>query len=306
MALLLTLLTFGCYKQKAVTHDFGYGTIDLPKDYRFDSRKTERDPDSVRFTFTRVNDTHMNGQTSYAEYLVVSHLAPDLSEADFRAHLNRGRYDALTTRQPYSTETDGATEFQISSTLYERHPVTEPAMVIRLVDFPRRRVIAWYGYTKRYNLAKAKDYLRQIQTSLHWTVDLDSRFPDYRKWQGNDWMDAYFENQKLLGPALDTLGLETPFQQFIGDVSSWQSKGNYHVAIDGERPATLHLVEVTDGQPCSALTDISPDLRLAFRQIFPKQKIPPCFKVHKLGFWQKFPGQGNAIRDWIQSRIQKN
>jgi len=271
MALLLTLLTFGCYKQKAITFDFGHGSIELPKDFRFDDRKTDRDPDSVRFTFTRVNDTHMNGQTSYAEYVVVSHLAPNLSEASVRQFLNKGRYDALSIKQPYSIEKDVGLEFQISSTQYERHPVSEPAIVIRLIDFPNRRVIGWYGYTKRYKLAKAKEYLKQILASLTLDPALDKRFADYEKWQGNDWMGAYFDNQKLLAPALDTIGLETPFQQFIGDVGNWQSKGNFHVAIDGERPAHLHLVEVTNTQPCSTMNDISPDLRLSFKQIFAKQ-----------------------------------
>jgi hypothetical protein len=306
MALLLTLLTFGCYRSKPATIDFGHGSIVLDKEYRFDERQTRREPESVRFMFTLVNDTHINGQTSYAENLMVSHLAPSLSEPDFRKLLNKGQFDVLSTKTPYSIEMDGNLEFQISSTIYERHPVTQPAILVRLIDYPNRRVIGWYGYTKHYKPAKAKEYLKQVLASV--TLDpavLDARFADYEKWKGNDWMGAYFDNQKLLAPALDTIGFETPFHQFIGDVSTWQSKGNLHLAIDGERPAYLHLVEVTGDQPCATINDISPDLRPGFKKIFEKQGLPTCFKVHKFNFWLPQPTEGNTILDWINTSLKR-
>ncbi len=301
MALLLSILTLGCFKQKAVTLDFGHGSISLHKDFRFEPREIQREPDSARFAFTRVNDTHINGTTSYAEKIVVSHLAPDIDQQAFRKLLNSGLYDALFTKQPFSIEHEDNLEFQISSTQYESHPVSEKAIVIRLIDFPRRRVIAWYGYAKRYKVLEAKTYLKQILASLTIDPNLDTRFPDYKKWKGNDWMEAYFNNRDRFAEALDILGLTTPFQQFIGDLSNWESKDNWHVAIDGDRPSIIHLVQTNTQQPCSTINDISPILRRSFKQIFPKQNLPTCFKVHHFNFWQKLPGEGNPIADWVKS-----
>jgi len=301
MALLLSLLTLGCFKQKAVTLDFGYGTINLHKDFRFEPREIQREPDSARFAFTRVNDTHMNGQTSYAEKLVISHLAPDLDLQAFRKLLNSSHYDALPTKQPYSIEQEDNLEFQISSTQYERHPVSERAIVIRLIDFPNRRVIGWYGYAKRFKVPEAKAYLKQILTTLTIDKQIDTRFPDYKKWEGNDWMEAYFNNRDRFAEALDILGLTTPSQQYIGDVSNWESKDNWHVAVDGDRPSLVHLVQTNVQQPCSTMNDISPILRRSFQEILSKLNSPNCFKVHHFNLWQKLPEAGNPIADWVKS-----
>lgn len=304
MALLLSLLTLGCYKSKPVTFDFGYGHLELNKDFRYDARRTERDPDSVRFTFTRVNDTHMNGQTSYAETVVLSQIHPNLPESEFRAYLNRGRYDALYTKQPWSIEMDGPLELQVSSTTYERHPVTEPAIVLRLIDKQNHRVLSWYGYAKRYKLADARQHVKAIYASLSVDPVLYTRFADYTAWQGNGWMDAWFANKDSLIAALRAFHLDLPFQQYIGDTSSWQSGGKLFAAIDGERPSYLHVVQLADSGACSTLDDIAPPLRESFRQLFPKQVLPPCFRVHKLNLWQKMADSPNAIEAWMRESLR--
>ncbi len=303
MALLLSFLTLGCFKQKAVTLDFGHGTITLHKAFRFEPREIEREPDSARFAFTRVNDTHINGTTSYAEKIVVSHLAPDLDQQSFRKLLSAGHYDALalSIKQVFSVENEANLEFQFCSTQYERHPVSEKAIAIRLIDLPNRRVLTWYGYAKRYTLAEAKTYLKQILATVTIDPELDSRFPDYKKWEGNNWMEAYFDNRDRFAEALDILGLTTPFQQYIGDVSNWESKDNWHVAIDGDRPSLIHLVQTNTQQPCSSINDISPILRSSFQDLLTKQKRTNCFKVHHFNLWQKLPEAGNPIADWVQS-----
>ncbi len=300
-AFFLYLLTLGCFKQKAVTLDFGHGTITLHKDFRFEPREIQREPDSVRFAFTRVNDTHWNGQTSYAEKIVVSHLAPDLDPQAFRKLLNAGHYDAFFTKQPYSIEPQENLEFQISSGQYEQQPVSERAHVIRLIDLPNRRVIAWYGYAKRYKVPEDKTYLKQILASLTIDKQIDTRFPDYKKWEGNDWMEAYFDNRDRFAQALDILGLSTPFQPYIGDVSKWESKENWHVAIDGDRPSIVHLVQSNTQQPCSTINDISPILHRSFQEILLNQKSRNCFKVHHFNLWQKLPEAGNPIAGWVKS-----
>ncbi len=301
MSLLLSVISFGCYSSKPAAFDFGYGTVELPKAYRFDPRGTERLPDHVRFLFTRVNDTYWNGQTSYAENLVLSVINPNLSDATTRALINRGGLDALSTKQPFSSEIDSGLEFQIAAAHYERHPVNEAATVVRLIDRPRRRVLAWYGYNKHYSVAKAKSYLKEINNSIQIDPAIYTRFPDYEKWKGNAWMDAYFENKTLLIEALKPYNLGLPFQQYIGDTSAWESHENLMVAIDGERPAQLHFVELHTGQPCSSLNEISPDLRLSFRESFQGKPLPACFKVHKLNFWIKHTGGPNPIEAWLRS-----
>jgi hypothetical protein len=289
MALLLTLLTFGCYRAKPVAVDFGHGRVMLPKEFRFDPNRTEREPDAVRWYFSRVNDTHMNGQTSYAEVIVLSALSPRMDEALLRGHLNRGRYDAMPTKQPWSVEQVEGVEMQFSTAMYERDPVKEKAIVARLVDWKRRRVLGWYGYQKHWSLESARAYLLGVYRSLELDqADLDGRFEGYERWEGNEWMDAYFENQTGLVRGLAALELARPFQSFIGSGSSWESKGNWHVAIDGERPAYLHLVEEVAGPECDGIEKVSPDLRAGLKRALGDRQV--CLRVYRENFWVK--------RDW--------
>lgn len=92
---LLSLLTLSCFRSDPVEIDFGDGKIELPKKFQHRAGYTERDPDSVRHHFQLMNDTHWNGQTSYAEGLVVSIFSPRLGQVEFGEKLAARRYDAV-------------------------------------------------------------------------------------------------------------------------------------------------------------------------------------------------------------------
>ncbi len=283
---LLGLLTLGCWREKTVPFDFGDGTIQLPEKFRQQHRATEREPDSIRHYFRRVYDTHLNGQTSYAEELVISRLAPTLAEQEFRQLLARGHFDAMTSQQGYETRMSDGWEWQFGERLYEQHPVKEPALVVRLIDWPRRAVLTWYGYRKHFDQTQAQAHLRTIYQSLVWLdADWAARFRQYEQWKGNGWMDAYFENLPQLTAALEKLGLKVPYQEYIGSVSNWERNGRWAAAIDGERPGHLHLVDLEATGTCSAREEISPDLRAGFAAL----GVAGCIRVHRLNLWEKQP-----------------
>jgi hypothetical protein len=326
----MAFLFFGCRqnprweKQKETVVDFGSGRIRLPRDFRFDPGKTEREPDSIRLYFSRVNDTHLNGQTSYAEGLVVTYLSPRLDDPEFQRRLQQAAYDAMSLRHPERIEHDGSLEWQSGSGLYDRNPVHEPAVMVRLIDRQRRVVLGWYGYQKRYTVEQAKANLRRALQSLEFEPGLDDRFADYEKWRGNDWMEAYFENNKLLIAALQKFGLELPFQGYIGSVSSWESKGEWSVAIDGERPASLHLVRQVGVLPASSTIPAAPvtcfriesgewkqhagpgaeaissDLRRSFADALKDKSKTYVFRVYRFNYWQELPKDGNGSAEWIE------
>ncbi len=302
---LLSLLTLSCFRSDPVEIDFGDGKIELPKKFQHRSGYTERDPDSVRHHFQLVNDTHWSGQTSYAEELVVSIFSPRLGPKEFGEKLAARRYDALSTIEPYSVEKESGLEWQFSTVVYGRHPVKEAAILVRLIDPARRVMLGWYGYQKRFPKAKAMEQLRAIHASLQVEESLASRFEDYEKWAGNEWMEAYFANQPLLLEALRTIGLALPNQANIWTVSTWERKGRYLAAIDGEKPSYLHLVDLEAADGCAKASEIAPGLRYSFGQQFEGGKVPECFGLKKWNLWEKQGGAGNPILKWMEGPAKR-
>lgn len=189
----------------------GIAEVHLPPDLRLDSRDTELTGDQTTFHFRRVNDTHLNGQTSYAELLTLSLLAEDLPA------------------------TEG---FEIKETIYERHPVKEPAWRIRLTDPKAGVAIDWQGYKKHYTAEKAKAYVIQIRDSLHWKQDRAAHFQSHRNWSTPKWPAVFRNNVQLLNAALSAIHFP-PVEQ-----GRWVTHQNWRYIIDNERPQRFHLVRV--------------------------------------------------------------
>lgn len=285
---------FGC-QAKPVSLDFGYGVIHLDKKFRHRADQNDHEPTYKAFHFTRVNDTHLNGQTSYAEQLVLSTPAQAC-----KFQLN-----------PTGAITEATPNFRFAAAQYDRDPVHVPAIVACLTNKAQNRSLSWYGFAKHYTPESAHKYLAQIDA----TLDLDpippAIFEESQRWSGNAWMEAYFQNKPKLIEALEKQGLDLPFQPDIGALSTWQRKADIAAAIDGERPAHLHFVQAAGTKPTTTLrfeagrwrqsgsVKISADLLPEFAEKLDKSKSH-SYKVCRFNLWQKLPEVGNAILTWLE------
>lgn len=291
------LSLFGC-QAKPLPLDFGYGVIHLDKKFRFRADQTDREPTHLQFHFTLVNDTHLNGQTSYAEHLTLSVPAQPC------------RFPLQAT-SAIQTVSEGSVAFQYAAAQYDRDPVHEPAIVACLTNHAKSRTLSWYGFAKRYKPEAAKQYLMRIDASLEVDSIPNTRWEDYKKWGGNGWMEAYFANKPKLIAALEAQGLDLPLQPYIGALSTWQRKDGVSVAIDGERPAHLHFVQTVATNPTTTLrfeagrwrqsgaVHISADLLPEFAEKLDK-KQRHNFRVCRFNLWQPLPQEGNAILTWLE------
>lgn len=293
------LSLFGC-QAKPIPLDFGHGIIHLDKKFRHRPDQTDYEPTHVKFYFTRVNDTHFNGQTSYAEELTLTTHAQPCSFP-------------LKAKSELTTSTDGPLDFQSATAQYDRDPIHEPALVLCLTNKSKNRSLSWYGYAKHYKLEAAKQYLKQIDATLELDPITQQSLESYKTWSGNAWMEAYFENKPKLIAALEKHGLEIPYQPYIGALSNWQpSKTNQNLmaAIDGQRPAHLHIIESIANNPTTTLTyannrwrqqgptPISTDLLPELTAQLDK-KLTHNYKVCRFNLWQPLPKDGNAILTWL-------
>jgi hypothetical protein len=293
-----SLLSLVGAQAKFVPLDFGYGVIHLDKKFRFRADQTDREPTHLRFHFTLVNDTHLNGQTSYAEELTLSVPAQPC------------RFP-LKASSAVQTLTEGSIEFQYAMAQYDRDPVHEAVIVGCLTNHAKSRTLSWYGFAKRYKAEAAKEYLMRIDASLEVDPISEAKWEEYRAWAANGWMEANFANKPKLIAALERQGFDLPYQPYIGALSTWQRKDGASVAIDGERPAHLHFVQAASTNPTTTLrfeagrwrqsgsVQISADLLPEFAEKLDKTRTHN-FRVCRFNLWQPLPQEGNAILTWLE------
>ncbi|MBL8177212.1 MAG: hypothetical protein JNK48_21235 [Bryobacterales bacterium] len=215
VVLLVIAVAFVAYaccgrRRPPITVDLGgIAEVQLREDLRLDARDTEQNGDRATFRFRRVNDTHLNGQTSYAEQLTLSLLAPDLPAAD---------------------------SLDVQQSVYERHPVKQDAWRIRMTDAKTGIELDWTGYRKHYSRPQAEAHLRAIAGSLRWKQDRATHFAQHRDWSGADWPAVFRHNMATLNHALAA--------QRMPPVSTgqWTSHRQWLYAVDEERPQRFHLV----------------------------------------------------------------
>ncbi|MBS1826625.1 MAG: hypothetical protein JST93_15020 [Acidobacteria bacterium] len=296
----VALVAYACARQRrsvpVVVDLDGIAEMQLRADLRLDSRETEQTGDRSTFHFRRVNDTHINGQTSYAEFLTVSLLAEDLPVAE-----------SLTMEE----------------TVYEQHPVKEPAWRVKLVDAKAGVSLEWMGYRKQYNADHAKEYVREMAAGVRWKKDRAEHFAAHRDWSTSGWAAAYQENLRLLHAALASKGLPAVV------AGRWTRHGEWRYTIDNERPQRFHLVRAVahialpDG-PFRLLAPLTyfryyatrgfwhqdnqghgggvlpASVLPGFREEWTNQEHVYFYCVQSLQLWKEYPSLAHAVRELME------
>ena len=187
------------------------GQVIVRSDLRIDPDWERSTGDSTKFEFRRVNDTHINGQTSYAEDMQLTLFAEDLEWE---------RIDPT-----------GDVDWKITNEVYERHPVTEPSWRIVHLNREKRAIINWRGFRKHYDLPAAKQYVQRIMDSITITGNRREHFAAHRDWPANTWQQNHTAN---------VVALERIFGKL--PQGQWQSEGIWHFTIDTERPRHFVLI----------------------------------------------------------------
>ncbi len=222
-------------------HTFdGLVRMSVPKGLRNEADRNEATVDYRAYHFSKVNDTHINGTTSYSESMSVVFFAPDLP---------RDRMDALVSSAkpalndlwwgptPGLGTDDGHGRFWLSDQkTYERHPVTEPSWYVRVYDRSAGVLIGWRGFSKTYTLEQAKANLETFRNAISVTGNLSADFASRRTWPVSGWEAPYQQNLATVRQVLGELSLP------IGDAGKIARRGAWRLAVDQERPQQLQLV----------------------------------------------------------------
>ena len=216
--------------------------VTLPEDLRYDARMLEQTPDAVLFTFQRVNDTHLNGMTSYAEELRIQVVAPDCPAEAWERILREGS-PFRGQQGPAQTQVEGKLTWESRAGVYERHPVREPSWTLRLIDGESRMVLTWWGYQKQYTLEQARANLAYARGRLRLKKDLLSYLRPHRPWAVETTEATYQANLQQVQAALEELGFP-PLPK-----SGWARHQQWRYLIDDERPKQFQLVRLLGHTP---------------------------------------------------------
>lgn len=224
-------------RQKQTPHQLdAVATVSLPQKFIADGYEPERTPDRADYRFRRVNDTHINGQTSYAEDLTITVVAPDLPPARFDRMLRIGEIAGMG-RTPGLGEPDAeARRWLVRETVYEQHPVTEPSWLVRVDDAKRGIVLTWRGFKKQYTLEEAKLNLTTLIAAVSLSPAIADEFAKRRSWARSGWEPAYAVNSGVAAAVLNEFKLTLPASD------SMTRNGRWRIYLDDERPQQLHVV----------------------------------------------------------------
>lgn len=183
----------------------GFGTIRLPDGLQARPDEDDVAADEAGFVFRRVNRTHWNGQTSYAELLRVTIYAPD-AVPDFAA----------------------ASPWTVMATTYDRDPVHEPAWRILLRDQKRHIQLDWLGYKSHYSLEEAKANLQFLLRNITLREGHAAIFSSHRDWPETGWKQNFDANLAVITATLGAV-----------PAGRWRTDGPWLYAVDRERPQRL-------------------------------------------------------------------
>ncbi|MBN9657205.1 MAG: hypothetical protein J0H49_03455 [Acidobacteria bacterium] len=303
-------------KQTTVDLD-GLASVKVPTDLRYDSEAIQHHGDTAQFQFRRVNDTHLNGQTSYAETMVITIAAPDLDRATFEAQRRKGAFDVTKPQAAGETSTEGPLQWEVFQTVYERDPVREPAHYVRLTDADAGLVITWLGYQKQYSVEQARANLKYLRSTIAIAPARAEYFEKLRDYKTSSRTADAARNLDLLASGLKELGFPP------ASVGQWTRHGAWRYTIDNGRPQQFHLVLPINHMrmPDGAFELKGPLTSFKFIQnkywwqnnqgrgggLIPQDVLPGFveemtdredvyfFSIHGLNLWKAYPSEGNPL-----------
>ena len=223
-------------QQQTIQNLDGIATMPLPQQYRAEDYRTQRTPDFNSYAYRRPYKSHLNGQTSYAEDLTVTLLAPDFPRERLDRMLLSGDIGGFY-RDPALGEADAdGRRWVVRETVYEQHPVTEPSWDIRVDDPARGLVARWRGFKKEYTVEDARRNLSALLSSITVSPKIADDFGTRRSWAPTGWEPAYTANTKVVRDVLAEFKLELPVADAITRHDKWR------IFLDDQRPQQLHLV----------------------------------------------------------------
>ncbi|MGJ5815981.1 hypothetical protein [Paludibaculum fermentans] len=313
-------------KQTTIDLD-GLATVKVPTDLRYEPEPPHRDGDISRFLFRRVNDTHINGTTSYAETMIIAIAAPDLDRSTFAAQRRKGSFDVNKPPAPGQTSVEGALQWEIFQTVYEHHPVTEPAHYLRLTDAEAGIVITWLGYQKQYTVEQAKANLKYLRSTIAIGPNRAEYFEKLRDYKTSDRDAERARNLELLSAALKELNFPPV------TAGQWTNHGAWRYSVDNGRPQRFYLVLPMNHMrmPDGAIDVDGPITTFKFVQnrywwqnnrgsgggLIPEEILPGFVEemtdredvyflsIQTINLWKGYPGGGNPILTELRAAVDR-
>lgn len=224
-------------RQKQTTHQLDeVATMAMPQNFVARPDESNRTPDYSTYYFRRTYKSHLNGQTSYAEEMTVVLLAPDLPRERLERMLTAGDFSGMGRDPGMGQADENGRHWLVREITYERHPVTEPSLLIRVDDAARGMVVTWRGFKKEYSVEDAKKNLSALLSSISVSPKLADDFATRRSWARSGWESAYAANTKAAREVLAEFKLTLP------SIDSMSRQGKWRVYLDDLRPQQLHIV----------------------------------------------------------------
>jgi len=141
-----------------------------------------RDEQQGRLVFTFSSDyfwASLGSNTAYKQQLFVSLMAPDATEAEYKAmpKLYRLRYE---DRKSVHSGTIGSGTLTVYEGVYEENSLEAPAHTFFYVDRARRLQIAWHAVKTEVDLATGVDVMAKMAASFRIVRDPVAHFAEMR------------------------------------------------------------------------------------------------------------------------------
>ncbi len=226
----------------------------VPADLWVDPDRRQETGDYATFLLARVNSSHLNGTTSYAENMQVTVFAPDMPLE--RIERSRKRFGFTMLRRWEKDDVveetkDGRWQWKVTRVMYDKDPVHEPSWQLVLLDREARVMYDWRGFRKQYELETAKKNLRFMAESATVAAERGAFFTARRDWVEAERQGLYAENLVKVERALG----------FRLEPDVWHVEGPWRYAIDNERPQRFivarRLGEELRGRPVDFLGPVT-------------------------------------------------
>ena len=156
--------------------------IGIPTMVKDEMYKGVRDDQAGRLTFTFSTAyfwASFGSSTAYKHLLVVSLMAPDASEAEYKEYPTRFSmpYDA---RGKVTTSALGSGTLSVRHGIYTQNTLREPAFELVYVDRAKRLQIAWHAVKSEVDLVAATELIGRMAASFRIVRDPTAQFAEMR------------------------------------------------------------------------------------------------------------------------------